>query len=348
MDIIHIVEETSQSTKSEMMRSCEIINRRVQSLTDVIKTVQNNMKLLNTKHSADKQDPTSAVNVPADDFQPPDALASHDVSGIPDNTPSQQLPSLTTNSSKRTLLIGDSILRDIQSRGLKKTVDIHSISGGRVNHVRDRFFNMDFTDVSDVIMYTGGNDVADGRFIQSIREQLERTVNLVKSKTAQCNIYICTVCLRRDVDVSSLNHLLITIATELQCTIIDYKIFTFGNGSTVRYFYNRDGIHLNPKGTSTLLRAIDKTVSVIKPRALVQTVDNGCGSRNTDRSDRTPTLNQQNRTLFQERRYGNQSPRQYPQSSWQTYPRSARYTGKYHQRRYYQNDNLNSYSYNSS
>lgn len=177
------------------------------------------------------QDLISAVNVPADDFQPPDALGSQDVSGIP----SQQLPSLRSNSSKRTLLIGNSILRDLQSRGLKKKVDIHSVSGVRVNHVRDRFLNMDLTDVSDVIMYTGDNDVGDGRFIQAIKEHLERTVNLVKSKNAQCNIYLYTVCPRRDVHVNSLNHLLITMATELHCTIIDcYKTFTFGNGSSVR------------------------------------------------------------------------------------------------------------------
>ncbi|KAH3778680.1 hypothetical protein DPMN_180150 [Dreissena polymorpha] len=51
----------------------------------------------------------------------------------------------------------------------------------------------------------------------------------------------------------------------MQVRIIDcHQAFVFGNGNTARHYYHRDGIHLNAKGTSALVTAINRQLAITR------------------------------------------------------------------------------------
>lgn len=54
---------------------------------------------------------------------------------------------------------------------------------------------------------------------------------------------------------------------ETGATLIDsYSTFVYGDGNVVKHMYQRDGIHHNTRGSSALVRCINKSLTIVKTK----------------------------------------------------------------------------------
>ena len=163
----------------------------------------------------------------------------------------------------RTFLIGDSVFKGIQRRGLNNKTDINSGSGATINLLNERLSEVGTHKYSNVVLYIGGNDVSNGKSSVTLRAEIRDTTLSLQRK--QCCVYLCTICPRQDVDVRPYNNEIREVCRETGAVLIEcHNAFVYGDGTTVRHFYNNDGIHLNLLGTKTLVFTVNKKLHIVK------------------------------------------------------------------------------------
>jgi hypothetical protein len=174
-----------------------------------------------------------------------------------------------TPPREKTLIIGDSVIKGIQQKGLNDKIDIKKCSGAKIKDISNSLDNLDMGPYSNVIIHVGGNDVSGGkRHETSYQELLEITVKLQEQ---QRRVFLCTVCPRQDVDISQLNRNIRRICQETGAYLIEaYQAFVYGNGDTVEQYFSSDGIHLNMHGSRTLVATINKCIQIIKHKRHVE------------------------------------------------------------------------------
>lgn len=236
---IDSVQQTTELINSELEKSTNVLQRRMQSLSDSFKSqvrVQPSVSATSVPISD-----SSTISVPAQILQNPN-------SNVPIN--------------KKTLFIGDSLLKGINIKGLKNSVDVKTLPGAKSNQLLDQLNSMEVSKYENVIIHVGGNDVADSSTCETLRANLTNITSLLHSYS--CKTYMCSLVPRVDVDVSSANRIIADVCHSSSSTLIDsYKAFVFGDGSVVRNFFYRDGIHLNNTGTSALLQTVNKLVQLL-------------------------------------------------------------------------------------
>ena len=187
----------------------------------------------------------------------------------------------TNQTPPKTLVIGDSILKGINKRGLSENTDVRTLRGAKVKDISFSISKWNHHSYAKYVIYVGGNDVGSAD-IKTIYSELKETVAFLKQKNN--DIYLCTVCPRSDCDVVPLNNSLKELSQELHVNIIDtYSSFVYGDGNTARNYYMRDGIHLNNHGTRNLVSSINRVIPVIKLKA---TTTPGTTRNDTSASDR--------------------------------------------------------------
>ena len=157
---------------------------------------------------------------------------------------------------KRVLLLGDSIIGGINTKGLTETHK-HSNSGGTIQNLIEEIRFYDLKVFSTVIIYIGGNNVARGDNLRSIEEKYDELISLIKCGNSLCRVILCDVAPRRDIDVQRVNQAIERVATHWSSQKVEHVTGTHGlflkDGQySTRYYYN-DGIHLSTSGTKRLL-----------------------------------------------------------------------------------------------
>ena len=105
-----------------------------------------------------------------------------------------------------TVLIGDSLLKGIKKRGLTDDVMVATLPGKLTTDVCIRLRNWDMSCCRNVVVYVGGNDVAAGNSMTSIEHELRRMLECLND--GRRRVFLCTVCPRRDVNVTILNAMI--------------------------------------------------------------------------------------------------------------------------------------------
>ena len=164
----------------------------------------------------------------------------------------------------KTVMIGDSILRDAHLCNLDENVEVKSISGGKTWEVGIRLRQWPFIDVKNIVIYIGGNDAASNHSLDKMYNDLRDGIQKVRrDNDDQCKIFLCTVCPRDDCDITPVNNMLTQLSQEMNVNIIDsHNAFIFGNGKKVQEYYNSDGIHLSERGTGSLVHVINDSVNI--------------------------------------------------------------------------------------
>ena len=184
-------------------------------------------------------------------------------------------PSSTSNrtTNGKILLIGDSILNNVNTKGLVKDVQKHAKGGARVNDIIDSISVYDMRNFETCIIYVGGNDCAKKTNVESFVEAYDQLISIIKSSNHQCKIYICDIAPRGDTDVSDFNrgierlskhwdHQPVYHISNTNSYFFDKKLLPLN-----RYF-NADGIHLSHSGVKRLLDAINGSVRIVVDYAL--------------------------------------------------------------------------------
>ena len=162
-----------------------------------------------------------------------------------------------------TFIIGDSILKGIKTRGLHDDVDIETLPGKKTRDVCLRLKYIDLSKCNNLVIYIGGNDVASGVSIASMKRELKEMLEKIDNGSRK--VYLCSLSPRIDVDVSPVNHMLETVCNETYAKLLDVNsYFVFENGQPKSFMYYADGIHLNARGSSTIVKAINNRVRITR------------------------------------------------------------------------------------
>ncbi|XP_071963312.1 uncharacterized protein [Antedon mediterranea] len=186
-----------------------------------------------------------------------------------DRPTSNESPS-NENTANKTLLIGDSIIRDIKERGLNNT-KVECIRRGKIKDVKQSLADNTISkSFKSIILHVGTNYCAsDETFSNSINEY-DSLVKQIKTDSPQTKMVISTVCPRSDDTrnperVNSLNCGLKKIANTYKCQIIDNDdTFMLRNGSAAKANTNKGGLHLSYHGTRLLLGNIEGVHKILK------------------------------------------------------------------------------------
>ena len=253
--------------------------RKLQSISDTLKA----QKQLNTEHKSlntakpqttnnDKNFPKVQKYIPNhvcnDSANLQKQIRDSEKSSLPAEQSRSESKAPLLKPKTRTLIIGDAILKGISKRGLEAHVDIRTLPGRKVSDIHTNLQRMDLTSYKIIIIYVGGNDAAEGK-TSSVYTTFRSSISEL-----QYQISLCTICPRKDVDVVPLNDIIIQACKGKNATKIDcYQSFIYADGKPARPLYGRDFIHLNGRGSSALVAAINRHISIT------------CGRRNAIESN---------------------------------------------------------------
>ena len=111
-------------------------------------------------------------------------------SSVTRQRPSQQRP---VQLNEKVLLLGDCILKRINTKGLIKGVHKDSKGGATIQELIDEIKVYDMKAFSTVILHIGGNDTANGTGIRSIEDKYDELISLIKCNNSACWVFLCTV-----------------------------------------------------------------------------------------------------------------------------------------------------------
>ena len=112
-------------------------------------------------------------------------------------------------SLNKTLIVGDSILNDINYRGLRKDVKICARSGAIIDDLWEEICIYDMKSFVRIIICIGGNDCSRKRNTSDFDDQL---IGFIKSGNQGCSVYLSKIVPRGDVNVSAFNTSILRVS----------------------------------------------------------------------------------------------------------------------------------------
>ena len=145
----------------------------------------------------------------------------------------------------------------------------HSKGGATVKALSEEIVVYDPTVFNKIIIYVGGNDCARKIDQTEFEDDYDKLLSLIKTNNQECEVYLCYIAPRGDVDVSMFNDSIKRVATCWEEQNVNFipttHDFFFGNNNLVATrYYSTDSIHLSQSGLKRLLKAIDISVRLVE------------------------------------------------------------------------------------
>ena len=244
--------------KTEMIQSLQDENNRLRNM-------------INSQHS-NTQDSRAAANVNVPSYK--NILANETASEDNNITrPSSSVQSVVNDDAKEystneplstgqkpkgTLLIGSSIIRDINTTRFHLDSEPKCIRGGKVVDVTAELLKLPSDCfLENIIIQVGSNDCTGNLFDSDVFYDDYVTL-VLKAKTICQNVVISGLCPRLDDSLGNINRanaILQKIANDESLYFVDNdRVFRLLNGSVNTDYYRKDGIHLSIKGTFKLAK----------------------------------------------------------------------------------------------
>ena len=171
-------------------------------------------------------------------------------------------------SPRRHLLIGDSMLRDINAMALENAT-VFALAGAKVSDISQKLseITQSFTDITICV---GGNNLSSNPDVQDFVEQYSTLIS--ENKKLCQNLHITSVVPRVDTQLQAsileANALLKATCASLECSFVDLdSIFVLNNGQINDGYFVSDNVHLTLKGSMKLVSSLP--VKVIKDKDIV-------------------------------------------------------------------------------
>ena len=248
----------------------------MKGLSNVVESQQNEIRLLREENQTltklISEQRTLLDSMKADSTSNGDSSAIMNVSQEPQNSsqkddkPCEDAPSINLDQCNKTLLIGDSIIRDINVRGLIDTVDVKCIRGARTSVINDELKDMDIAVYETVIVHSGTNDCTSDHKLREGTNAYKDLINDMKERAPDTTLILSTVCPRTDSKqankrVTTFNKEIRKYAAKDNIKLIDNEQL-----SDVKDTLDSRGLHLSTVGTKHLLRNINKVCAItVKP-----------------------------------------------------------------------------------
>ena len=181
------------------------------------------------------------------------------------NIPRKETPQANVEATKsencdKTLIIGDSLIKGINEKGLGEGTHCVGVSGAKVDTITEKIRMFDLSQFSTVVISVGGNDVSNRTDPEYFQEKLDQLVSFIKQKNPSCEVILCSICARSDCDVTFFNDVIQSIALDLKVKTVSMENFFSGKDKTqISRYFAADGIHLSLSGVRRFLDAIEKS-----------------------------------------------------------------------------------------
>lgn len=170
----------------------------------------------------------------------------------------------STAIPKKILLMGDSIITGINTKGLKDKVYKHGISGATVDSLLQEIDVYDLRNFSHAILYVGGNNASNRTEIEYFEEKYDQLISYIKEKNKECKILLVNCCPRGDTDISPINDAICHLADEHKIEIVDaHKAFFNKKGELIQKYYCADKIHFSDSGVKRLVGTISNHLDIV-------------------------------------------------------------------------------------
>ena len=169
---------------------------------------------------------------------------------------------------KRTLIIGDSILKGINTRGLKNGIKICARGSGKIGDMWEEISVYDLTSFAHVIICVGGNDSSSKVNIKAFEESYDQLISFIKSAIKDCAVYLSKIIPRGDTDVTEFNNSFQRLSDhwkehQVKCIENTSKMFFYRNGMPSARYYSHHGIHLSRSGIKRLVDALNRHIYIV-------------------------------------------------------------------------------------
>ncbi|CAC5410979.1 KDM5 [Mytilus coruscus] len=166
-----------------------------------------------------------------------------------------------TKRSTGTLLIGNSVIRDINKNKFVLDMDPICVRGGKINDITERLMALPKdTELENIIIQVGSNDFCSLNF-ESDTFNEDYKILVATAKSVRENVVTSGLCPRLDDSKGNIvkgNKRIKQIANDENFLFIDNDFnFRLLSGAIDMSLYNRDGVHLNTKGVAKLVRNLD-------------------------------------------------------------------------------------------
>ena len=163
------------------------------------------------------------------------------------------------------MVIGDSILKGIKTRGLRQYVKIVTLPGKKARDACIRLRSWDMSECENVVLYIGGNDVAAGKSVTSVEQEFRCTLDALDN--GRRRFFICLICPRADINVNPLNTMIQKLCRDTYADQIDLnQTFVREHGRPLFNLFHADGIHPNNAGSNLLVKTISQAIPIIRER----------------------------------------------------------------------------------
>ena len=174
--------------------------------------------------------------------------------------PRQQTTFQPKPTTKKILLMGDSLISGINKNGLKEKVYKHGISGATIEEIE----MYDLQNFSHIILYVGGNNASNKTDCEYFEEKYDQLICFIKEKNKDCKIVLVNSCLRGDADVSQINEIISELADQHEIMLVDaYKAFFNKKGQLAQNYHSSDKIHLSDSGVKRLVGTISNQLDIV-------------------------------------------------------------------------------------
>lgn len=298
----HIQTRKKQETlNSALAKMCDALQTRVIALEDTNKQLQASVAKTEARTAQPKAD-----------------------------KPAQQQPNHHAATGPRNLLIGDSIIKEVQEKGLDST-KVECISGAKVNSIKETLADKDIAKFDAIIIHVGTNDCSESEattdnaariyeeMIDDINERAPNTIKAISSVLPRAddqNKELKEICVNR------MNTKLRELAERKGCLYVDNdKNFRLKNDDADLSTLNGSKLHLSRNGTSRLLSNINDTHRILKAKpAEDRESDKRNGhARNPTSRPRPRPGNRRPQPAGHSRRNPRQGPRQYSHGHYHDY-----------------------------
>ena len=211
-------------------------------------------------------------------------LDSHTVS----STPSRSTPETTQHTTRMSsvpettpgsapspscVLIGDSIIKDINPKGLHNT-EVVCMRGKKIQDVKAKLEDMEVNDVTAIMIHAGTNDCANtDSDVDTAADTYRDMIDDLNSRNPDAAKIISSIAPRSDkaenqTRVNGLNKKLKGIAeSRKNCIFVDNdNSFIMKDGSIDSASLNGSKLHLSSVGTKKLLSNLNSVHTIIRPK----------------------------------------------------------------------------------
>ena len=144
-------------------------------------------------------------------------------------------------------------------------MDVKTHRGAKIEKIRQELMTSPLDQYEQIIIHVGGNNLSEGQTQREIFQDYDRLITDVNHKNPTTKIAFVEPTPRTDCDVREIQSVLHQLFKKHDIRVImNYHQYLDSDHYLNDTLYNQDGIHLNKRGTSLLLRTIDTIIPITK------------------------------------------------------------------------------------